>query len=171
MISTDSNYNTSLLCQACILIIIIIMYILYKFNVFKDPDYNKLSYFFSIVLFLWLLSISGRYILKQTNNDVSPKIEDKIIIFNPPESIKCFFGERYCQEGYINMWTIFHFFIYFFAGLYVPHKYGVILFISIMCEIIENILGFPSKFIIDPVVNLTGYFIGSQLSSSETKKD
>jgi hypothetical protein len=159
MISSNNEYNSSLLCQACVLVLAIILYILYKFKIFKDEDYNKLCFAFSIVLILWLTTITGRYIL----NKQGITFGKNRVIYDPPESIKCLFGERYCQEGNVTIWTVFHFFIYLFVGMYVPDKYGAILFISIFCEVFENIIGFPSKFIVDPLVNLSGYYIGSKL--------
>ena len=151
--------NLNLKVQLAVLILSIILYILYRLDFFKNIKYNKLALAFSIVNFLWFLSIFFRNQMEKA----LIKIPDTGIIFSVPMEVKCMIGERYCQNGNIDVWSIFHLIIYICVGFYIPDLYLEILGISFFCEIFENILGFTSKFIIDPCTNVIGYFIGSTL--------
>jgi hypothetical protein len=84
--------------------------------------------------------------------------------FEVPDSIKCFFGEDKCDEGDIDGWTLCHGLMYFIIGLIVPSQYLLIILISIIFEMIQPYFGNSSRYIINPLVNLTGYAMGSILS-------
>lgn len=81
-----------------------------------------------------------------------------------PDDIKCFFNEPRCDKGDLNGWSLSHFAMYMIIGYFVPKQYVLILIISVLFEIIEVPIGANSKLIIDPITNLSGYWIGSQLS-------
>lgn len=81
-----------------------------------------------------------------------------------PYSVKCFFGEDNCEEGDIDGWTIIHGLMYFIIGLIVPDHYLFILGVSVAFEFVQPYLGNSSRYIINPLVSLTGYAIGSVLS-------
>lgn len=87
---------------------------------------------------------------------------DKLI--NVPYSIKCFFGENSCEKGDIDGWSILLAIIYFIIGWIKPHYYGTIIILSIVMECIQFYMNSQSKFIINPLIAITGYIIGSLLS-------
>lgn len=89
-------------------------------------------------------------------------LQTKILIL--PNEIKCAFGERDCENGDLNGWSVAHFLMYFLIGIVVPGEYGLVILFSIIFELIEPIMGSNSKFIADPIVNFLGYLSGSQLS-------
>jgi len=91
-------------------------------------------------------------------------------IMDVPDSIKCFFGEDRCDEGDIDYWTLLHGIVYFIIGILVPDQYLLIVLISIGFELFQPYLGNSSRYIINPLVNLTGYAIGSVLNGSVMSK-
>ena len=87
-------------------------------------------------------------------------------IVDVPYSIKCFFNEPGCEEGNIDGWSIVHGLMFFIIGLIVPNQYLVILIISIILEFIQPYLGNNARYIINPLINLTGYTLGSIMNSN-----
>jgi len=88
-------------------------------------------------------------------------------IADVPESLKCFFNEDKCEEGDLDGWTVAHIVMYFIIGYVVPDQYLAILFISIVWELFQPMIGSNAMFIINPLVNLTGYSLGSVLSQKK----
>jgi hypothetical protein len=88
-----------------------------------------------------------------------------IKIADVPHSVKCFFNEPGCEEGDIDGWAIVHGLMYFIIGLLVPNQYFAIIVISIIFEIIQPYLGNKPRYIINPLINITTYAIGSILSN------
>jgi hypothetical protein len=150
--------------QCVILLIAFILFIVYYYKLFKNEEYNKLAYAYAIVSILWWLTIFVRFIIT-SNYNLTDTLSFKFLNSQiyVPYSLKCFFGERYCEQGNITIWALIHFLIYMFIGMYVPNQYGFIFAASVGCELIENGLGYPSKCIIDVIVNLFGYFVGSSI--------
>ena len=91
----------------------------------------------------------------------------------------------------IDLFHINHFILYFVIGLYYPNKYLIIVIISVIWEIFEYYLTinktlyyaakkywiFPEKYwneninnkIIDFIVNLCGYYVGSNSNNIRNK--
>ena len=82
-------------------------------------------------------------------------------------SINCFVGEGTCEKNGISIWTVGHFVFYTIVGAIVPGLYIEVLAISIFYEIFEQMVGHKPQYIIDPVVNMTGYILGSLLSKNK----
>jgi len=101
--------------------------------------------------------------LFHNNNFIS-----QIKIADIPYSIKCIFKEPGCEEGNIDGWSICLALVYFIIGLIVPHQYITILVISILLEVIKTYTGNNSRYIINPLISLTGYMIGSICSTRKT---
>jgi hypothetical protein len=87
-----------------------------------------------------------------------------IHVADVPYEVKCFFGEENCDEGDIDGWSLISLVVYFIIGYLVPNQYLFIIAISILFEISKPIFGSNAKIIVDPLINLTGYAIGSLLS-------
>ena len=90
----------------------------------------------------------------------------KIKISNVPYSVKCFFNEPGCEEGDIDGWTIVRGLAYFIIGLIVPNQYLAIITISIILEVVQPFIGNNPRYIINPLVSLTGYAFGSIIGTS-----
>lgn len=90
-------------------------------------------------------------------------------ISDVPYAIKCAFEEPGCEEGNIDGWTLVHGIMYFIIGLFVPNRFLVILVISIIWELLQPLMGNSARFIINPLVNLTGYAIGSLVRDNYSK--
>lgn len=88
-----------------------------------------------------------------------------------PNTLKCFFGEDRCEEGDIDGWTIVHGLMYFIIGLVIPNQYLAVIIISIIFELIQPYLGNGSRYIINPLVSITGYTIGSLISPKQNFKE
>lgn len=83
-----------------------------------------------------------------------------------PHSVKCFFNEPGCEEGDIDGWSIVYALIYFIVGLIIPNQYLAVIVISILFELAQPYFGNRSRYIINPLVNITGYGLGSLLSKN-----
>jgi hypothetical protein len=91
------------------------------------------------------------------------------IQFYTPECLSC--GIPYvsinpkknnCKYVKFDGWSIVHFIIYFVCGIVVPEYYGTVFILSILCEIYEYYSGWRARFIIDPLVNMLGYYAGQK---------
>ncbi|AGF85438.1 hypothetical protein QJ854_gp344 [Moumouvirus goulette] len=91
-------------------------------------------------------------------------ILDNIKVMEVPHSVKCFFGENTCEQGDIDGWSMLQAFLYFIVGLIIPNRYLLIIIISIVVEIIKPLFGITPKYIISPLLNVTGYILGSSLN-------
>lgn len=87
--------------------------------------------------------------------------------FYTPECLSC--GIPYvsinplknnCKYVKFDGWSIIHFIIFFIGGMILPDYYGTVFILSILCEVYEYYAGWRSRFIIDPLVNMLGYYVG-----------
>lgn len=85
-------------------------------------------------------------------------------IIEIPYSIKCFFNEPKCDEGNIDGQTLIYGLIYVMIGLMIPNKHIWIILLSISIEIIRPYLNLTPKYIVNPLIGITGYSFGSYLS-------
>ena len=85
-------------------------------------------------------------------------------ILDVPYSIKCFFNEPGCEEGNIDGWSVVHLLVCFIIGMFFPNRFLVIIIFSVAFEIIGSRLGKQPRYIINPLINITGYAIGSLMS-------
>lgn len=65
-------------------------------------------------------------------------------------------------------WSIGHFAIYFTIGLFVPNAYLLVLGVSVMTELWEYIYGWRARWLLDPIVNLSGYACGTLIGQPYT---
>jgi hypothetical protein len=159
MVSDDPEFSPRK--QAVILFGSISLFCIYKLKIFAEPDYNNLALIFSIIAFLWFVSILWRWLFC-TNKSKDPL--SKLPKIKVPHCIKCVIKHNKCETGDINIWNVIHLVLYIVVGYFVPDRYLVILYISILNELIEIGTGNTAKLVIDPLTNLLGYFIGSNLS-------
>ena len=93
-----------------------------------------------------------------------------IKIAEVPRSIKCVIEQPGCEDGDIDGWSILHALMYFIVGIIIPDQYLVILIISVIYEFVQPYIGNHSaRYIINPLVNLTGYALGSIVNKSIIK--
>jgi hypothetical protein len=160
----NSEFSPSV--QIIILFISILLFVIYFYRFFALEKHNRLALAFAIVTFLWFITVFFRYLLDRPKC----KKEDKFILADIPYSIKCTIGDKKCEKGNIEIWGLFHFIIYILVGLFVPDCYIEIIIISILCELLETALGHTSKYVVDPLINITGYIIGSAFAKQHYKK-
>lgn len=86
-----------------------------------------------------------------------------------PYDIKCFFGEDRCWEGDIDIWSVFQFIAFFIIGYLVPEQYLFVFIITFIYEIIKPSFGMKSKIIINPLINITAYSLGSIISPKKKR--
>ncbi|ANB50500.1 hypothetical protein [Powai lake megavirus] len=108
------------------------------------------------IVFVWLIY---NYVYASKYGDLLNNIK----IMEVPHSVKCAFGEKTCEEGDINGWSMMQAFIYFIVGLIIPDRYFLIIIISVVIEIIKPFFGITPRYIIAPLLNITGYILGSSL--------
>jgi|SRR5579872_1979626 len=80
---------------------------------------------------------------------------------NVPVEVKCKFEEPDCMEGDIDGWSIAYGLAYFITGLLYPDRYLAIIIICVMTEILGPCLGFKSRYIINPLIAISTYGLGS----------
>ncbi|BCS83038.1 hypothetical protein QLL95_gp1085 [Cotonvirus japonicus] len=117
-----------------------------------------------LIIFLVLLWLLYFYFIKNKYNFGNTKIA---VV---PMEVKCLFKEQGCDDGDIDTWSLIQAFIYFIVGLIIPDKYLLIVMIIIILEIIKPFFGFKPKYIINPLLNVTGYAFGSFLSQTKNKQ-
>lgn len=145
--------------QIFLFIISIILFIAYVNKVFANNDYNNLCLAYSIFIFAWLGTIMFRYVyLSYYPRD---KVSANMIVL--PYGLRCLYGEAGCETANFCFFSIIHIVAYILIGYFVPDQYIIILVISILCEFFEFYVGFQAKFVLDPIINLFGYFIGNQI--------
>lgn len=144
--------------QVTLLFLGIVLLILYYNSVFKNEDYNTLCLIYAIVILLWDFSIAVRFVYFKNY----PFAEIKDPIFEIPCGLKCYFGEPGCEGGDFTVFSIIHLIMYIIIGWFVPGYYLEIFFISLACEFLEAGIGAQTKFLLDPLVNMIGYAIGTQ---------
>jgi hypothetical protein len=81
-----------------------------------------------------------------------------------PMGVKCAFNEPQCEKGDLDGWTLVHAVGFFLLGYFIPEQYLAVIILSIIIVVIEPYFGYHPKYIIDPLVNLTAYSVGSLLS-------
>lgn len=116
------------------------------------------------IMILLIIFIVIWQIYNYTIEPIGGDFLSNIKISDVPNNIKCFFNEPGCEEGNIDGWAAAHAVIFFIIGFIVPNQYLAIIIISIVFEIIQQYLGNKSRYILNPLINLTGYTIGSLFS-------
>jgi hypothetical protein len=90
-------------------------------------------------------------------------------LYEVPYYLKCFFKENKCEEGNIDIWSIIYGLIYFVLGLIVPDRFFLVFTVAILFEIFQASTEQGARFIINPLIAITGYAIGSLLSPQKKK--
>jgi hypothetical protein len=145
--------------QLFLIIIGVLLCSLYIIKPFKNEEYNKLSLAYGIFILGWVLTIIFRYVLlSYYPQDSSQK---KLIVM--PYGLKCLFGDNGCQNADFTFFSVIHIVGYILIGYFVPNQYLVILIISFLCEFLEYMMGYQAKFVLDPIINIFGYFIGNMI--------
>jgi hypothetical protein len=92
-------------------------------------------------------------------------------IADVPMGIKCVFNETGCEEGDLDGWSMMHGLLFLLLGIAIPNKYWTVIIISIIYEIAQPWFGNQPKYIINPLISLTGYAIGSSLSPQKNHRE
>jgi hypothetical protein len=125
----------------------------------------------TMLLFFALFVLSYNVLYANKFGDVFSNIK----LIEVPVEIKCFFGENGCMEGDIDMWTFIYAVFYFLIGYFIPNYYFTIFIISLLIEICQPLLRNNPKLIINPLIFLSAYFVGSNVSyrnnAYKTSKD
>jgi hypothetical protein len=150
--------------QVFLLLLGLILLYMYIEKIFKNEDYNNLCLAYSIFILAWLGTISFRYVFLH----YYPMKKVEGCIFEMPYGAKCLFGEMDCEKADFTLFSVIHIVSYIIIGYFIPDQYLIILIVSILCEFLEYFMGFQSKFILDPIINIAGYFIGSTLRNQLT---
>ena len=115
-------------------------------------------YLLTIFTCLW-----GIYLFLIKNSNPNSKYKFGECLFNYIHPLPIINRNREIDyEKCLDGWTLNHFLIYLITGIFFPHEYILILFLSICCEIME-ILGRSRGRLSDIIINLSGYIIGSFL--------
>ncbi|AKI80228.1 hypothetical protein QJ850_gp471 [Acanthamoeba polyphaga mimivirus] len=120
---------------------------------------NNVKILIILIIFVVIVWQFYYYATSKHNNNFLNK---KIAIV--PHDIKCLFNQPNCSEADVDGWSLIQAFIYFIVGLIIPNKYLIIIIVSIILEILKPFIGFEPKYIIAPLLNTTGYIVGSMLS-------
>jgi hypothetical protein len=89
----------------------------------------------------------------------------KVSVIDVPHDIKCVFKEEGCEENNITPFTLCMSLLYFLVGYKIPGYYITALVLALGTQIIRQYIDSQGSFVIDPLANMTGYTLGSILSS------
>jgi hypothetical protein len=148
--------------QVFLLLLGLILLYMYIVKIFKNEDYNNLCLAYSIFILAWLGTISFRYVFLH----YYPMKKVEWAIFEVPYGAKCLFGEQDCEKADFTLFSVIHIISYIIIGYFIPDQYIIIFIISVLCEFLEYFMGFQGKFILDPIINLGGYFLGNMINKS-----
>lgn len=108
-----------------------------------------------ILIYIVAVKLYEQYYIPKYGDSLSGSIIDV------PHSIKCAFDEPQCETGDIDYWSIIHAVGFFVLGYFIPNQYLTVLILSVFIVIIEPYIGYKPKYIIDPLINITFYSLGS----------
>jgi hypothetical protein len=148
--------------QVFLLLIGLVLLFMYTEKIFVNEDYNNLCLAYSIFIFAWLGTIAFRYVFLH----YYPMKKVEGCMFEIPYGAKCLFGEQDCEKADFTLFSVIHIVSYIIIGYFIPDQYIIILIISILCEFLEYFMGFQGKFVLDPIINLAGYFIGNMINKA-----
>lgn len=125
-------------------------------------------YTVNLVLIVLIIGCLGWLFLSYYHQDRMDKE-----LWKPPESIQCLIPNITTNKAkndctrYVNIdgWSISHVVFFFLLGLVVPSHYIAVLLLSIIFEYGEYLVAWRARWVLDPLVNLLGYFLGSLLSA------
>lgn len=112
-----------------------------------------------IILIILIFTIIISYIRLLSNHQYNFKI------VNIPYSIKCAFKEPGCEDGNIDTYSMIHALIFFILGLLFPNNYIIIFIMSIIIELLQPFIGNKARYIINPLISITSYSIGSLIKN------
>lgn len=116
---------------------------------------------------IFLLVIFAVIFLVYRNFTNPSFLESKLI--DIPHNVKCLFKEDNCESGDIDGWSICYLLMFFIIGIIAPNQYLFIIVIAILIELAKPLFHYQPKYIINPLISITGYAIGSLLSHHRFK--
>ena len=127
---------------------------------------------FVLLLFFTILWTGYNIFIRSTDPRKSHLMGGCII--NIPNNLQRFFPfinreGNIENETCLDKWALGHFCLYLIIGILVPHKYGIVILMSILCELFEYFAKCRSK-LSDLLVNFLGYLLGSFLFRFHTIK-
>jgi len=118
--------------------------------------------YWSTIIIILTIAITIVWICEIDLQNIKQILDTKII--DVPIDIKCQFDEPNCMEGDIDGWSISYGVVYFIVGLLYPERYLGIVFFAIAVELMGPYIGFKSRYIVNPLIAITTYSIGSLIS-------
>jgi hypothetical protein len=115
------------------------------------------------IVYVYIVSAILWFVYNQTIRKIFGDILEPILL-DPMHKYKCVINFTRCNEQHIDGWSISHIIINFIAGYYYPNEYWFIIILSFLTEMFEHWLGFRPRYILDPITNLTAYYIGCYFS-------
>jgi len=150
----EAHCNTDV--QMVIFCVGFFLFLFWYSSVFKSNEYNTISLTFCVFILLWLFC-------NLTSSDKKDDKRDDNVIDIPP-CLKCLLPLKRCDDEVIESVTVAHFLAYTIIGYLVPNLYMEIFLISITFEFFEGAIGYTAKIVVDPIVNMLGYLLGSYMS-------
>lgn len=80
-----------------------------------------------------------------------------------PYFLKCAIPFERCQDSYLDGWTLMHVIMHYIIGLLYPNEYIFVAGLSVGTEVAEQLVGARPRYIIDPLTNMSSYYIGNQV--------
>jgi len=118
---------------------------------------DEVNKYIVILFFYGIIFLIYKYFYLDKNNDILAKIK----LIDVPYDFKCYFGENRCEEGDIDGWAMVQFLAYFIFGLIMPNYYLLTIISAVIFEVMKPYFGFRTQYIINPLLAITGYAIGS----------
>lgn len=116
-----------------------------------------------LILIIIILVTAFVFISKIVNQTLSENNPLKMHIATVPHSIKCLIKYPNCDNNDIDGWTLMQGLIFFIVGFMIPNTYLAALIVAILLAIVKRYFGEKPKFIINPLISMAGYTLGSFL--------
>lgn len=129
-----------------------------------NTNINKII---SIFILIAIIALVYMLLYRGDHSDILSRVK----LADVPYSVKCYFKEPGCEEGNIDGWSIVYLLFFFIVGLIMPNQYVLVLLVTIGIEIFKPCIGGHSKYIINPIIGLTGYAIGSLIRTKTIHTD
>ena len=124
-------------------------------------DVNYVNVIIWILAFTLMITIYKIFVTGIHGSSVPSSLNESLV--NVPMEIKCAFNEDACEQGNIDGWSIVYLIAYSIIGYNIPNQYLVVLFASIIVEVVFYSIGYPARFIMNPLIAISGFSVGSYL--------
>lgn len=123
--------------------------------------------YWSTIIIILTIAITIVWLCEFNLGSVKQILDTKIV--DVPVNVKCQFNEPDCMEGDVDGWSLAYGLVYFIVGLLYPDRYLGITIFAIAVELLCPYIGFKTRYIINPLIAITTYSLGSLIRNYQSE--